>query len=165
MFKFNWPSCGKTWFARLVKQACIKSGQITNMSRNSSFPFNNCVNKRILHWDEPSYDPSALDDLKMFFSGDEISMNVKYSPHTIIPRTPVIVTANSYVFPREEAYNIIISYDGNGTEGKERKRKRETNFRSGSEADTVDMIASQFMKRRDVNLLVIIDYYFINHAN
>lgn len=48
------PSCGKTWFARLIKEACITSGQITNMSRNSSFPFNNCVNKRVLHWDEPS---------------------------------------------------------------------------------------------------------------
>lgn len=102
------PSCGKTWFARLVKEACITAGQITNMNRNSSFPFNNCINKRILHWDEPSFDPTALDDLKMLFSGDEISVNVKYSPHTIIPRTPVIVTANHYCFPRDEAFNVRI---------------------------------------------------------
>lgn len=51
------------------------------MNRNSGFPFNNCLNKRILHWDEPSFDPSALEDFKMLFPGDELPCSVKYSKH------------------------------------------------------------------------------------
>lgn len=98
------PSSGKTYFARIIKEALITSGQIKNMSKNSSFPFNNCLMKRILHWDEPSFDPSALEDLKMLFSGDELIVAAKYINHQTLRRTPVIVTANMDVFPRDQAF-------------------------------------------------------------
>lgn len=89
------PSSGKTYFAKLLKDACVTSGQILNMNKNSQFPFNNCVNKRLLHWDEPNFSPDYLEDLKMLFSGDDLPCNIKYSPHNTLVRTPVIVTANS----------------------------------------------------------------------
>lgn len=89
----------------------ITSGQIANMNRNSSFPFNNCINKRVLHWDEPNFEPCALEDLKLLFSGDEFSVNIKYQPFNTITRTPVIVTANSNVFPNSPAFQCrIINY-------------------------------------------------------
>lgn len=104
------PSSGKTMFARLIKEALITSGQIANMNRNTQFPFNNCINKRVLHWDEPSFNPESLEDLKMLFSGDELSVNVKYESYNSLTRTPVIVTSNLNVFPRDEAFNCRIQH-------------------------------------------------------
>lgn len=101
-------SSGKTFFVKRLKEAMITSGMIANMNRNSSFPFNNCCNKRLLHWDEPSYEPSALEQLKQLFSGDDLSVNIKYSPFLTIQRTPVIVTANSNVFPCSDAFTCRI---------------------------------------------------------
>lgn len=37
-----------------------------------------------------------------------------------------------------------------------------TNFKAGSEVDTIEMLASQFMKRNDVNLLVSKHYLYLN---
>lgn len=102
------PSSGKTYFARILKHAMITSGQIANMNRNSTFPFNNCVNKRLLHWDEPNFEPSAIENLKLLFSGDELSANIKYQNFTTIVRTPVICTANMEVFPLDSAFNCRI---------------------------------------------------------
>lgn len=102
------PSSGKTYFTRMVKEAMITSGQILNMSRNSQFPFNNCVCKRVLLWDEPAYEQNALETLKTLFSGDETVANKKYSDFEIIPRTPVIVTANRNEFPRTPAFQCRI---------------------------------------------------------
>lgn len=104
------PSSGKTYFARLIKEAMITSGQILNMSRNNNFPFNNCVGKRLLHWDEPAFDPSALEEIKLIFSGDELPANIKFQNVTTITRTPVIVTANMNVFPNETAFHIRIKH-------------------------------------------------------
>lgn len=101
-------SSGKTFVVKTIKEAMITSGMIANMHRNSSFPFNNCCNKRILHWDEPSYEPSALEQLKQLFSGDDLSVNIKYSPFSTIQRTPVIVTANTNVFPCSDAFTCRI---------------------------------------------------------
>lgn len=78
------------------------------MNRNSSFPFNNCINKRILHWDEPNFDPNALETLKKLFSGNEFPANVKYFNFQNLLRTPVICTANSNVFLRVEAFKCRI---------------------------------------------------------
>lgn len=102
------PSSGKTYFARIVKEALEVSGMIANMSNRSSFPLNNCVNKRVLHWDEPAFDPGSLETVKCLFSGDELSVAVKYQDNGSIMRTPIIATANSYVWPRDEAFNCRI---------------------------------------------------------
>lgn len=102
------PSSGKTYFTRMIKEALITSGQMLNMNRNSNFPFNNCINKRVLLWDEPSFDPSAIETLKTLFSGDETVANRKYADFEIITRTPVIVTANMNVFPRDDAFDCRI---------------------------------------------------------
>lgn len=103
-------SSGKTFFVRTIKEAMITSGLIANITRNSQFPFNNCINKRLLHWDEPNFEPAATEQLKQLFSGDELSVNVKYSPYQTIQRTPVIVTANANVFPMNEAFNCRIQH-------------------------------------------------------
>lgn len=80
------------------------------MNRYSQFPFNNCINKRILHWDEPSFEPSALESLKMLFSGDETPANIKHQDFGIIGKTPVIVTTNRRVFPKSDVFDSRIYY-------------------------------------------------------
>lgn len=77
------------------------------MNRNSSFPFNNCINKRILHWDEPNFDPNVLETLKKLFSGNEFPANVKYFNFQNLLRTPVICTANSNVFYELKHLNAV----------------------------------------------------------
>lgn len=104
------PNAGKSWFVRLIKSAMIVYGQIANMNRHSQFPFNNCVNKRFLHWDEPNFEPYALETLKTIFSGDETSANVKHQDFSCITKTPIIVTTNRYCFPTDEAYNSRIEH-------------------------------------------------------
>lgn len=101
-------SSGKTYFVRIIKEALITSGQLLNPSRLSQFPFNNCINKRILVWDEPAYDLSSLEMLKTLFSGDDTIANKKYADFETITRTPIIVTANTYVFPRSDAFECRI---------------------------------------------------------
>lgn len=102
------PSSGKTYFARIVKEALVVSGMIGNMNNRSPFPYNNYIDKRVLHWDEPSFDPFAIEQIKCLFSGDEYTCNIKYKNNASLMRTPVIVTANTYVWPREEAFNVRI---------------------------------------------------------
>lgn len=97
-------SAGKSLFARIIKNAMICYGQILNMNKHSQFPFNNCVNKRILHWDEPNFEPSAIEVLKTLFSGDETPANIKHQDFATITKTPVIVTSNRMNFPTTETF-------------------------------------------------------------
>lgn len=102
------PSSGKTYFARIIKEALIVSGMIANMNNRCGFPLNNCINKRVLHWDEPSFDPGAIETIKCIFSGDELSTPVKYSDNGSLMRTPIISTANTYVWPKDDAFDCRI---------------------------------------------------------
>lgn len=102
------PSSGKTYFARIVKEALVVSGMIANMNNRSNFPLNNCLNKRVLHWDEPSFDPGSQETIKCLFSGDELSTSVKYQDNGSIMRTPVIATSNTYVWPRSAAFDCRV---------------------------------------------------------
>lgn len=44
--------------------------------------------------------PSAFDTIKMVLGGDPCPANVKYQGHSVISRTPVIMTGNNSIFPR-----------------------------------------------------------------
>lgn len=51
-------------------------------------------NKRVLYWDEPNFEPAAIETLKMLLAGDKCPANIKYKDHQIINKTPVIITTN-----------------------------------------------------------------------
>lgn len=102
------PNSGKSYFVRALKCSLITYGQVATMNRHHQFPLNNCVNKRILHWDEPNFEPAMAETLKLLFSGDELATNIKYQDHATLFRTPVVCTANSHPFPRDEAFNTRI---------------------------------------------------------
>lgn len=60
----------------------------------TSFPFNNCVNKRIIFWEEPYITLDNVEDVKCLLSGTKFSTDIKYQSAVEIEKTPVFVTAN-----------------------------------------------------------------------
>lgn len=99
------PNCGKSYFFDAVVNLFCNYGQIANFNRYQQFPLMDCVNRRILIWDEPMCETSAYEDLKMLFGGGKMRVKVKYHGDAEIDRTPVIVTANNYIFPNDAAFN------------------------------------------------------------
>lgn len=96
------PNSGKTWFADMLTAFYINVGQVNNFNRNSQFPLNDCVNRRVLIWNEPNIEPSALETVKMLLGGDPCPANVKYQSGHIITKTPVIITANSRILDAQD---------------------------------------------------------------
>lgn len=98
------PNSGKSYFTRALKCSLLTYGQVATMTRHHQFPLNNCINKRVLHWDEPNFEPIMAETLKLIFSGDEVSTNIKYQDYSTLFRTPIICTANCDPFPKDEAF-------------------------------------------------------------
>lgn len=63
-------------------------------AERTGFPFNNCVNKRIIFWEEPFVRPQNIEDVKCIMSGSTFSTDIKYQSGVSIQKTPVIVTCN-----------------------------------------------------------------------
>lgn len=71
------PGAGKNFFFDAVLSFYINRGTVRNFNRFSSFPLQDTVGRRILVWNEPNCESSALD-----------SVAVKYSADQTITRTP-----------------------------------------------------------------------------
>lgn len=98
------PSSGKTYFINIISSFVLSKGQIRNFNKYDNFPLNDCIDKRILIWDEPNYERSAIEQIKLLFSGDKCPANVKYESQVQIDRTPIYVTANADIFPTSEEF-------------------------------------------------------------
>lgn len=92
-------NCGKNWFFDMVCAYYINVGLCANYVRGQNFPFNDCVSRRILMWNEPSIMNSAMDTVKMLTAGDPLSVAVKYQSNGTINRTPIIFLSNKIIFP------------------------------------------------------------------
>lgn len=100
MFVNGPANCGKSWFFDMVVSFYVNVGHVANFVRGNNFPLNDCVNRRILYWNEPSIMPSGYETLKMLSGGDPCAASVKYQSGTTIHRTPLIMTANNAnIFP------------------------------------------------------------------
>lgn len=100
MFIKGPANCAKSWFIQSIVAAFYMNvGHVSNFVRGNNFPLNDCVERRILIWNEPSIMPSAYDDVKMLTGGDVCPANVKYQGNHCIPRTPLIFTSNKACFP------------------------------------------------------------------
>ena len=51
------PNSGKSWFFEMVAAFYLNVGHVKNFNKYTSFPLNDCVNRRILLWNEPSISP------------------------------------------------------------------------------------------------------------
>lgn len=102
------PNAGKNFFFDMVLHALINFGQIGNFNKFVSFPLQEAVNKRILLWNEPNFEPGAQETLKMLFGGDTCNVKVKYKNDACIRRTPIIVLSNNDCLPKGEAFTSRI---------------------------------------------------------
>lgn len=102
MFVCGPPNCGKTWFFDMVCAYYLNVGHVANFVRGEHFPLNDCVGRRILMWNEPNLMLSAYDTVKMLAGGDPCPANVKYQGHSVISRTPLILTGNRRIFQKDE---------------------------------------------------------------
>lgn len=63
-----------------------------------------CVDKRIILWNDPVMEPGAADTLKCILGGDTCNAKIKYQGDAVINRTPVIMLSNNDIFPKDEAF-------------------------------------------------------------
>lgn len=70
-------SC-KMLFSYILQDLAVCVGQIANFNRYNQFPLQNCLDKRLLYWDEPNFEPSSLETIKMFLAGDKCPANIKF---------------------------------------------------------------------------------------
>lgn len=89
----------------------INTGLCANYVRGQNFPFNDCVNRRILMWNEPSIMNSAMDTIKMLTAGDPLSVSVKYQNNGTINRTPIIFLSNQQIFSNNDIWNSRIYFE------------------------------------------------------
>lgn len=99
------PSAGKNFFFDSVVNFCISWGTVGNANRNNNFPLNNCADKRVLMFNEPTFEDSFLEDALKLFAGDPLAVRIKFQHDKVICRTPIIVLSNKNKFPKDNSFN------------------------------------------------------------
>lgn len=99
------PNSGKNYFFNCVIHSCINFGQMGNFNKFTNFPMMECIQRRVILWDEPNFEPGAEEILKTIFAGDTTNVKVKYQGDAVLLRTPIVVLSNSDIFPKNEAFN------------------------------------------------------------
>ena len=91
------PSSGKNFFFDMIFALCLNYGQLGQANKHNVFAFQEAPNKRILVWNEPNYEWSLTDTIKMMMGGDPYNVRVKHNMDTHVARTPVIILSNKPV--------------------------------------------------------------------
>ena len=91
------PSGGKNYFVDVFIDYLINKGQFANANKHNMFAFQDAYAKRIILWNEPNYEHSKTDMLKMICAGDAYSVNVKQKSNTAVSRTPIIMLSNKNI--------------------------------------------------------------------
>ena len=103
-------NAGKSLFVQMLASFCISVGTLRVLNRSSgSFPTQDCVDKRVIVWEEPNYDEAEFGEfLKQLLGGGQINSAIKFSKDCAIPRTPVLITSNKMLFSKDPAWNSRI---------------------------------------------------------
>lgn len=104
IFILSAPNAGKNFFFDAFIHYCVNFGQMGNFNRYCAFPLMECVDRRIIIWNEPQMEASASETLKCILGGDTCNAKVKYLNDAVICRTPVIILSNNDLFPKDEAF-------------------------------------------------------------
>lgn len=94
---FSPPSSGKNFFFDCCIDYFLNKGQFGRANKTNNFAFQDAAQKRIILWNEPNYESSNVDMLKMILGGDSYNVNVKCKPDTAVYRTPVILLTNNRI--------------------------------------------------------------------
>lgn len=89
------PNCGKSIFTNTILDVCWNVGLAKNPTKWESFPFEDCIHRRAIQWNEMSMAPEWGDKVKELLEGHDMAVAVKYEKQITLTRTPIIVTANN----------------------------------------------------------------------
>ncbi|CAL8136722.1 unnamed protein product [Orchesella dallaii] len=85
---------GKNFFIDPITATIINVGYLGNPNKNNNFAYQDCVNRRVIVWNEPNYASEEVDTLKMILGGDVCPVRVKFRGDCVVHRTPVIILTN-----------------------------------------------------------------------
>lgn len=106
---------GQSLFFDAVVHYCINFGKLGNFNAFSLFPFQDCLNRRILLWKDPNVEASAWETVKYLCGGDAIYVKInQVDDFALLGRTPLIVLASSSIFPKYEEFNTRFTYTWRG---------------------------------------------------
>lgn len=105
MFVLGEPNSGKNFFFDCVCHSLINFGCMGNFNKYCNFPLQECVQRRIIQWNEPNFEPGSEETLKLIFGGDTCNVKVKYQGDACMLRTPIIVLSNNDCFPKNDAFS------------------------------------------------------------
>lgn len=104
------PSAGKNFFIETVLAFYWNTGVIQSFTRYDQFPLMEAVNRRVNYWDEPNFEPDAVETIKKLFAGTALKAKVKHQKEANVQKTPVIITSNYDKFTKEVWDDRIIKY-------------------------------------------------------
>nr|QTE03815.1 MAG: putative nonstructural protein NS1 [Periparus ater ambidensovirus] len=104
LFILGEANSGKNYFFDCLCHCLINFGCMGNFNKYSNFPLQECVQRRIIQWNEPNFEPGSEETLKLIFGGDTCNVKVKYLSDACMLRTPIIVLSNNDCFPKSEAF-------------------------------------------------------------
>lgn len=91
------PSAGKNFFFDMITAVIPNFGQMGRLNRTNNFGMEDAYNKRIVMWNEPNYEASETENLKMLLGGTECPTKRKHLAQAATQRTPIIVLTNTIV--------------------------------------------------------------------
>lgn len=108
LFVLSPPNAGKNYFFDAIVHFYLNFGQLGNFNKYCNFPMQECVNKRIILWNEPQISVEHFEEIKTLLGGDNANAKIKHQCDSIIPRTPIIMLGNQNPLPKDEAFNTRI---------------------------------------------------------
>lgn len=97
---------GKNFWVDGLCDFSLNPGKMENPNRcNVQFAFSQCHNRRILKWDECSFDHYFDPTLLNLLQGKPFMANMKYKNPEAVIHTPLFVMANVYPFSNETRFN------------------------------------------------------------
>nr|QOD39601.1 NS1 [uncultured densovirus]QRG24236.1 non-structural protein 1 [Densovirinae sp.] len=106
------PSSGKNFFFDVFIDYLLNKGQLGRANRFNQFAFQDAFTKRIILWNEPNFESSMVDTIKMMTAGDAYNVNVKHKSNCGVFKTPLIILTNNKIsLMYDEAFkDRIIQY-------------------------------------------------------
>lgn len=98
-------NAGKNFYTDCLSSFFLNVGMINNPNKYERFPFMDCVDRRIVVWNEARMDPAFYDDIKQVLAGDCLKVNVKHQAPIDVVRVPVIVLSNSQFLPGNDEFS------------------------------------------------------------
>lgn len=88
------PNSGKNFFFDAVCAYFINYGSIGTANKTNQFAFAEAAHKRLVLWNEPSYEACHVEKLKEILGGDTTRVQVKYLNDQPLQGPPIIICTN-----------------------------------------------------------------------